>query len=154
MKVLTTSRSDQELYIIPRSYPSNVTVRLRNESTNKAIIFDVPTTVVKGYLVFSNTYDLDESEFYELTVYDGQNVIYRDQVFCTNQGINYSMNRSGSTWNTDDEIWDLTENTWDVSGIESIYNSETSYDNDYSSEKSYDNNYNSETSYNNDYIII
>lgn len=131
MKVLSTSQSDQELYIIPRSYPSSVTVRLRNESTNKAIIFDVPTTVVKGYLVFSNAYNLEENYFYELAVYEGQNVIYRDQVFCTNQGINYSVNEDAITWDNDDEIWDLTENTWDDAGVKSIYNSETSYDNDY-----------------------
>ena len=131
MKVLSTSQANQELYIIPRSYPSSVTVKLRNESTNKAIIFDVPTTVVKGYLVFSNAYDLEENYFYELTVYEGQDVIYKDQVFCTNQGVDYSVNLSAITWDIDDEIWDLTESTWDAAGVENIYNSETSYDNDY-----------------------
>ena len=35
MKILTTSTEKQEIKIIPREYPTNITVTLRNENTKK-----------------------------------------------------------------------------------------------------------------------
>jgi ABC-type transporter Mla subunit MlaD len=108
MKILTTSTDAQELKIIPRSYVSTITVKLRSESTN-VVTTDtgISATTDKGYLVFSNNYALTENVFYELTILDGLNVIYRDKVFCTDQTLS-----------------DYTVN-------ENEYTTENSYDNDY-----------------------
>jgi hypothetical protein len=133
MKVLTTSTSPQEIKIIPRSYPSLVTVKVRNESTNGIdTSLNVPTTQDKGYLVFSTIYDLEEAFTYELTILDGSTVIYKDKIFCTNQDIaTYSVNIDTETWDTTSAIWNTTENDWESEGVVDIYETENTYDNDY-----------------------
>lgn len=133
MKVLTTSSNPQELKVIPRGYPSSVTLQLRNESTNGVDTFtNVSTTQDKGYLVFSETFDLEEAFFYELTILDGSSVIYKDKVFCTDQEIDeYSVNIDTLTWDQIAEIWNLTDFTWEDGGIVDIYETENTYDNDY-----------------------
>jgi hypothetical protein len=94
MKVLTTSTDAQSMSIIPRSYPATITIRLRDESTNEVTTYtDVNATTTKGYLVFSNAYTLTENVFYELTILDGSDVIYKDKIFCTDQTISdFSVN--------------------------------------------------------------
>ena len=94
MKVLTTSTDAQSMSIIPRSYPATITIRLRDESTNEVTTYsDVDATTTKGYLVFSNAYTLTENVFYELTILDGSDVIYKDKIFCTDQTIStFSVN--------------------------------------------------------------
>ena len=133
MKVLTTSSNPQELRVIPRSYPALITVQVRNESTNGITTYtDVSTTQDKGYLVFSEVYDLEEAFTYELTILSGSNVIYKDKIFCTNQDIaDYSVNIDTETWDTIAEIWNVTTNGWETEGIVDIYETEDTYDNDY-----------------------
>ena len=133
MKVLTTSSNPQQLEIIPRSYPSVITVKLRNEITNEVTtIPSVSTTTLKGYLRFSTSYSLEESYFYELTILDGTTVIYKDKIFCTNQDIaDYSVNVDTLTWNQDTRIWNLIDTDWEAEGIVDIYETEDTYDNDY-----------------------
>jgi len=133
MKVLTTSTNAQELEIIPRSYPSTITVQLRNEITNEVTtISDVSTTTVKGYLRFSTAYTLEESYFYELTILDGSTVIYKDKIFCTNQEIaDYSVNVDTLTWEAITDLWNEIETDWESEGIVEIYDTEDTYDNDY-----------------------
>ena len=133
MKVLTTSSNPQQLEIIPRSYPSVITVKLRNEITNEVTtIPSVSTTTLKGYLRFSTAYTLEESYFYELTILDGTTVIYKDKIFCTNQDIaDYSVNVDTLTWNQDTRIWNLIDTDWEAEGIVDIYETEDTYDNDY-----------------------
>ncbi len=106
MKVLTTSTNAQEVKVIPRSYPSSITVKVRNESTNDTDTYtSVATTTNKGYLVFSNAFSLTEGNFYNLTLSDGADVIYKGKIFCTDSS-DYSVNTNQ-------------------------YVQETSYDNDY-----------------------
>lgn len=133
MKILTTSTSAQQLEIIPRSYASTITVKLRNESTNEVTtISSISTTTDKGYLQFSTAYDLEESIFYELTILEDSSVIYKDKIFCTNQTIaDYSVNVDILTWDQEIGIWDLIENQWDTEGVIDIYETEDSYNNDY-----------------------
>ena len=113
MKILTTSTDAQSMSIVPRSYASTITIKLRDESTNNITTYsDVSTTTDKGYLVFSNSYSLTENVFYELTILEGSSVVYKDKIFCTDQTIN-QQNNSYYTIN------------------ESVYTSEDSYDNDF-----------------------
>ena len=113
MKVLTTSESAQTLKVIPRSYPATVTLKLRDESTNTTQTYSsVAATNVKGYLTISNAFSLIEDRFYELTIFDGAAVIYRDKVFCTDQDVDQATN----------DYYSVNEDT---------YTSEETFDNDY-----------------------
>ena len=96
MKVLTTSTDAQSVSVIPREYPATITLRLRNESTNEVTTYSsVATTSNKGYLTFSNAFSLEEGVFYEFSVLNGSNVIYKDKIFCTDQTIaDYSVNNN------------------------------------------------------------
>jgi hypothetical protein len=133
MKVLTTSTDPQELQIIPRSYPSFVTVKLRNESTNGIdTISNVAASTSNGYLSFSTSYDLEEAFTYELTILDGSSVIYKDKIFCTDQTISeYSVNIDTLTWDQATNIWNLFDQNWEDGGIVNVYETENTYDNDY-----------------------
>lgn len=92
MKVLTTSTDAQILKVIPRSYVSSVTLKLRDDSTNEVTTAVVPTINEKDYLRLSYAFNLKEGRFYDLTLLDGSNVLYLDRIFCTDQTINQNTN--------------------------------------------------------------
>lgn len=92
MKVLTTSSSDQTLKIIPRAYATNVTVKLKDDSTNVEASYDSATTTDKNYLVITDTFSLKEGRMYDMQVLEGSDVIYRDKIFCTDQSVNQPTN--------------------------------------------------------------
>ena len=112
MKHLTTSTDAQIVKIIPRSYVSNATLKLRDDSTNTEVSYSVTPTTDGNYLVISNSYALVEGRFYDLTLLDGTEVIYKDKVFCTDQTIS-QPNNDYYTVNKD------------------VYKSDTSFDNEF-----------------------
>ena len=115
MIILTTSTAEQTIRIIPRQYPDDVTLILRDDSTNTEVTYtlesmewentdEVWETVDmnwnsaggyyedKGYLVIQNEYALTENRLYDLTIKEGSSVIYKDKIFCTDQTIaDYSV---------------------------------------------------------------
>lgn len=127
MIILTTSVSEQTIRVIPRSYPDDVVLILRDDSTNTSTTYTLDSMEwensdeewqsvdmnwnsaggyyeEKGYLVINNSYSLTENRFYDLTITDGSSVIYKDKIFCTDQTItDYSVNDGVYT----------TENTYD-----------------------------------------
>lgn len=92
MITLTTSTVAQTIKIIPRSYASNVSMILRDDSTNTEVSYSVATTTDRNYLVLSQSLSLTEGRFYDLTVKEGSEVIYKDKVFCTDQTIDQDTN--------------------------------------------------------------
>jgi hypothetical protein len=92
MKVLTTSTSNQTLRIIPREYVSSVTLKLRDDSTNEVTTATVSATTDKDYMVISYSFSLVEGHFYDLTILSGNDVIYKDKIFCTDQTIDQDTN--------------------------------------------------------------
>ena len=95
MKHLTTTASAQTLKIIPRSYASTVSMILRDDSTNTSTTYSsISTSTDKNYLVISQAFspNLVEGRFYDMTIKEGSNVIYKDKIFCTSQTINQSNN--------------------------------------------------------------
>lgn len=120
MIILTTSTGAQTVSVIPRSYSTDIFIRLVDESTGEvteyaldANFWDTTNTewqlanfnwnsttggsgsasIDKGYLVISNAYSLVENRFYEFYILDSTGIIYRDKVFCTDQTISeYSVN--------------------------------------------------------------
>ena len=110
---LTTSTDAQTVKVIPRSYATNVSVILRDDSTNAEVTYTATATTDKDYLVITQIFGLiKEGRFYDLTIKEGSSVIYKDKVFCTNQTIDQDTN-----------------NYYSVNNGE--YTSDTSYDNDY-----------------------
>ena len=107
---LTTSASAQTLKIIPRSYASSVSMILRDDSTNTSTTYSsISTSTDKNYLVVSQALSpvLVEGRFYDLTIKEGSNVIYKDKVFCTDQTISsYTVNSSEYTIPTGNDVFD------------------------------------------------
>ena len=68
----------------------------------------------KNYLVVSKALSpvLVEGRFYDLTLKEGANVIYKDKIFCTNQTVNqanndyYTVNSGEYTTPTGDDKYD------------------------------------------------
>ena len=107
---LTTSASAQTLKIIPRSYASSVSMILRDDSTNTSTTYSsISTSTDKNYLVVSQALSpvLVEGRFYDLTIKEGSNVIYKDKVFCTDQTISsFTVNSSEYTIPTGNDVFD------------------------------------------------
>jgi hypothetical protein len=136
MKILTTSVADQTIRIIPRSYPDDITIIVRDDSTNTETTYTLDSmewensdeewqTVEANwnsaggyyeendYLVITNQYALVEGRFYDLTIKNELNkVIYKDKIFCTDQTIDESTNN----------YYTVNQNEYTV---------ENTYDNDY-----------------------
>ncbi len=107
---LTTSASAQTLKVIPRSYASSVSMILRDDSTNTSTTYSsISTSTDKNYLVVSQALSpvLVEGRFYDLTIKEGSNVIYKDKVFCTDQAVaSYTVNSGEYTVPTGNDVFD------------------------------------------------
>ncbi len=112
---LTTSASAQTMKVIPRSYAGTVSMILRDDSTNTSTTYSsISTTTDKNYLVVSQALSpvLVEGRFYDLTLKEGANVIYKDKIFCTSQTVNqasndyYTVNDGEYTTPTGDDKYD------------------------------------------------
>lgn len=109
---LTTSTDAQTIRIIPRSYATNVSLIFRDDSTNTEVTYSTTATTQSNYLVISESLSLTEGRFYDLTIKEGAEIIYKDKVFCTDQTVDQDTN-----------------DYYSVNSGE--YVSDTSYDNDY-----------------------
>ena len=107
---LTPTASAQTIKVIPRNYASSVTMILRDDSTNTSTTYSsVSASTDKNYLVISQALNpvLVEGRFYDMTVKEGSNVIYKDKIFCTNQTISsYSVNSGEYTVPTGNDQYD------------------------------------------------
>jgi hypothetical protein len=115
MKLISTS-GNKTFYVIPRKYNTgDLTVKLRNETTNISIEVTSTPIVEGNYLKFDAVFgSLIENNFYnlELIASNGGDIVYKDKIFCTNQTINQSNN----------DYYDINKDQ---------YITEDSYNNDY-----------------------
>lgn len=113
MKVLTTSSSEQIFKVVPREYVTSSTLEIRDESSNTTQSYSITNTTDGDFLNVPATLSLKEGRYYQMTLKktDGT-VIYRDKIFCTDQGIDQ----------TQDETYSVNNN---------IYTSDTSYDDEF-----------------------
>jgi len=115
MKLISTS-GNKTFYVIPRKYNTgNLTVKLRNETTNISIEVTSTPILEGNYLKFDAVFgSLIENNFYnlELIASNGGDIVYKDKIFCTNQTINQSNN----------DYYDINKDQ---------YITEDSYNNDY-----------------------
>lgn len=100
MIILREQGTPQTLKFIPRSYGAD-TIILRDETTNEIQTISATFTLDKYYLKTDATFELLENTFYNLTIKNGAEVVYKDKVFCTNQNIvNYTVNKDEYVANT------------------------------------------------------
>jgi len=109
MKHLTATTDSQTIKIIPRIYSTSVTIKLRDDSANTEVVLTPSAVVNKNYLELSSVFVLKEGRFYDLKVYSGTNIIYRDKVFCTDQSTNQSNNEHYSV-NKDEYVQESGNN--------------------------------------------
>ena len=94
MIILKEQDTPQVLKFIPRNYGAD-TIVLRNETTNEVHTILASFALDKYYLTTTNVFYLKENTFYNLTVKNGVEVVYKDRIFCTNQEIlDYSVNKN------------------------------------------------------------
>tara|TARA_R110000851_G_scaffold74146_3_gene163679 strand:+ start:759 stop:1118 length:360 start_codon:yes stop_codon:yes gene_type:complete len=96
MIVLTTSAVAQTFKVIPRDYSLTAfTMSIRDDSTNVTVTYNITGATVSGnYVTYQNTFSpiLVENHFYDMTLYVGTNIIFKDRIFCTDQTINQVNN--------------------------------------------------------------
>lgn len=93
MIILKEQEAAQVLKFIPRSYGAD-TIVLRDETTNEVKTISASFALDKYYLTTTTVFDLKQDTFYNLTIKNGAEVVYKDRVFCTNQNIvNYTVNK-------------------------------------------------------------
>jgi|TARA_R100000231_G_scaffold40384_1_gene35211 hypothetical protein len=108
MIILTTSTDAQTFKIIPRSAPSSVTFELTDKSKRTTSTVSVTVSNSNGYMSINGTFGLVANRFYSFIVKDGNTIIYRGSIFCTDQ--------------TDYNVFDVHSGD---------YTTENSYDNDF-----------------------
>tara|TARA_R110000782_G_scaffold130804_1_gene222533 strand:- start:345 stop:680 length:336 start_codon:yes stop_codon:yes gene_type:complete len=95
MIILTTSVNAQQLKFIPREYSADSIV-ITDQDTNTPVTYSGLTfTTNKYYLQGNLTFSpvLREGTFYTISVLNGASVVYKDNIFCTDQAIStYSIN--------------------------------------------------------------
>lgn len=135
MKVLNQGSATQTLRIIPRSYPTSLTLSLRDDQTNEVVSYSLSSgfSVDNDYLLIDNTYSLVENHYYDLTILDqANNVIYKDKIFCTDQNVDsYSPNVISLNIEEIEALWNEADVDWNQDIVENIYISDETYDNDY-----------------------
>jgi hypothetical protein len=106
MIVLKEIGTAQTVRFIPTRRSSGTSLILKNESTNVSTTYSITTSQTSYYATFSKILNLKEGHFYEMTILDGTDLVYRDIVFCTNQTIStYSVNKDEYVENTQNIIF-------------------------------------------------
>jgi hypothetical protein len=94
MIILKQSNLVQEIKFIPRLLQATG-FTLRNEITNETTSFTETFTVSDYYLTTSTVFNLKEFTYYNLTVLNGNDIVYKGRIFCTNQIIkDYTVNQN------------------------------------------------------------
>ena len=86
MIVFKTTASAQNFKVIPRTYVSQFTLSIRDDSTNVTTVYEINNASTSGnYTIFSQAFSpvLVEGHFVD---------IYKDKIFCTDQEIDQMDN--------------------------------------------------------------
>jgi hypothetical protein len=86
MIILREQTEPQSITFIPREL-SATTIVLRNETTNIETTINANFYLYDYYLTAVEVFTLKQNTFYNLTIKNGSNIVYKDKIFCTNQDI-------------------------------------------------------------------
>ena len=94
MIILKETIEEQTFSFIPRELNAT-TIVLRNETTNTTVNIEANFFLSDYYLTTTSVFDLKKNTFYNLTIKNGSNVVYKYKVFCTNQETStYTVNQN------------------------------------------------------------
>jgi hypothetical protein len=97
MIVLQELATAQEFKIIPRELSATSMV-ITNELTDVSTTYAITPTIDRYYLVINKIVNLQQNNFYTLSVLDNTDVVYKGKIFCTNQTIpTYTPNNNEYT---------------------------------------------------------
>ena len=100
MIILKEQETAQNLYATIDGNSAD-TIVLRDEETNEETTIQTVFSIDKYYAVTSVILPIKEFKFYTLTIKNGNVVVYKDKIFCTNQSIaTYTINKDVYTTNT------------------------------------------------------
>ena len=94
MIILNTNTTAQQLKFIPREYSADSVIITDQDTpvTYSGLTFATNKYYLEGNVTFSPA--LKEGTFYTLSVLNGTSVVYKDNIFCTDQTISlYSINK-------------------------------------------------------------
>ncbi len=139
MIVLTTTTLEQTLKVIPRTYGTQFTLSVRDDSTNVITYYDITSTTTSGdYLNFNNTFNpvLVENHFYDLRLYADYNFWNTNYLLWENDNLFWNVDRTTDVtffrdriFCTDQEIDQIEDQYYDLNkGQYTTYNG---YDNTY-----------------------
>jgi len=94
MIILRQQIEPQTISFIPREL-SATTIVLRNEVTNIETTIEANFYLFDYYLTAVEVFDLKENTYYNLTIKNDSNIVYKDKIFCTNQVIeDFTVNKN------------------------------------------------------------
>jgi hypothetical protein len=101
MIILQESASSQTLRFMPRSFTSGATYNIKIvDELTKAETYNSNGTLTENlyYYTYSDTFNTKQNKFYEFTVTQSGEVVYKDKIFCTNQTTTtYTVNENEYT---------------------------------------------------------
>jgi len=92
MIILKEQNTPQTFSFIPRELKAT-TIVLRNETTGTETNIAADFFLSDYYLTTTTVFALKENTFYNLTIKNNNDIVYKDKVFCTNQNTDtYTVN--------------------------------------------------------------
>ena len=118
MIILKEQNTAQTFSFIPRELKAT-TIVLRNESTGSETTIAADFFLSDYYLTTTSVFNLKENTFYNLSIKNNNDIVYKDKVFCTNQETStYTVNQNQyATPTIDDDDYYITPETDEVIGI-------------------------------------
>ena len=94
MIILKEQAEAQIIKFIPREMSAD-TILLKNEGSGIETTIIASFNITDYYLQTNTVLDLKENNFYNLTILNGADIVYKDKVFCTNQPLDtYTVNKN------------------------------------------------------------
>ena len=98
MVILQQSASEQSIRFIPRTSTYDG-LFITDDQTNTEVQVTIASSIQGDYFDTINaTFSILENHFYNLEIRNGNTVVYKDKIFCTNQAVDsYSVNEGKYT---------------------------------------------------------
>jgi len=109
MIILKEQNTAQTFSFIPRELKAT-TIVLRNETTGTETNIAADFFLSDYYLTTTTIFSLKENTFYNLTIKNNNDIVYKDKVFCTNQSSDtYTVNQNQYVANATDNEFKVYE---------------------------------------------
>ncbi len=94
MIILKESALEQTFKIVPRAMQCD-RIEVINSAEGITESLDVNPVIDRYFLEISTILDIKENNFYTLNAYNGENIVFKGRIFCTNQQVKeYTVNKN------------------------------------------------------------